>query len=653
MPSYTPPIGSGDALAAQSVYYLQRFIDWLNANGQSGKGIITEIGIPGSSRPGVDPIPGSGTGAKYDRRWNNVLHQWFLAANAGGLGVTAWNASEWNVDLRAYRTDDGNNKALNYRTTFSEVLEYPANLSAAGYLRGVNYAGGEFSDRGPNGSLDRSHFAQPNAGYYYPNAGSFTTLFSRGMKLIRFPVRWERLQPILKGPLDTAEMAAIDASINAAIAAGCTILFDVHNYARYDTTPTGVNANGVYLLGTNAPTSMGGSTVGGTMNECYADLWSRLATYFLSRPNVWFDIMNEPHDLPGGANDWKIASRAAVEAIRLVSPTVKIAIEGYSYSTVPDWVNQNGTPWMTQLIPPGQTNAGQARNNDPNILWNGHHYLDPRTNGFDGGYQDFYDDELSNAIGQGFASYATVGYVNPYPFNITAQTGLRTVFTSLFDSPAEFGGTYDAVTDLAQTTLPYAKPSNPTNNLMRIISTTTSNEAGVRKSLTGSANSKIVQFDFELDAASTISAISNFCIAHFWDSLFTTDVAEIRIIGSGAGFKLQVNKTTTGYPTNTGTTVYPKGTPITIKFEITDTAFNVYVNGSITPEVTFANSNVGAFIGGMAIGKFYGNQALTCYFDNLSAGLNATYDAPPDGGFMGAVTPPSSTNPNIDNFLFL
>jgi hypothetical protein len=645
MPSYTPPQGAGDALAAQSLYYLKGFTDWLATNSQTGKGMITEIGIPGSSNPGVDPIPCSGTGAKYDRRWNAVLHQWFLAANAANLHVTAWNASEWNVDLRAYRTDDGNNKAFNYRTTVSEVLEYSTNLSNGSYLRGVNYAGGEFSDRGPNGSLDRSHLSQPNAGYYYPHPGSFPILYSRGMRLIRIPIRWERVQPTLKQPLDTTEMAALDVSINAAIAAGCTVLLDVHNYSRYDTTPTGVNTNGVYNLGQNAPATHNGQTVGGTMTDCFADLWSKLATYYLSKPNVWFDIMNEPHDLPGGANDWKIASRAAVEAIRLVSPTVKIAIEGYSYSTVPDWVGQNGsTAWMTQTIPVGQTNAGSARNVDPNILWNGHHYLDPRTNGFDGGYQDTYADELAYAQSQGFSSWSTGGYVDPYPFNITSQTGLRTTFTSSFDSTSDFSGTYDGIIDVGQATLPYAGLGNPASSL-KITSNTTSNESGIRKSLTGSLNARIIQFDFQLDSASTISAASNFCIAHFWDNNFTSDVAEIRILGSGSGYVMQINKTTTGYPTNTGTTVLSKGTWYTIKFEVTDTAFNLYVNGAL--EVTFTSTNTSVNVGGIALGKFYGTQAMTFYYDNLAAGINATYDAPPNGGYIAPIATVTTTNAQL------
>ena len=638
MSNYTPPQGKGDAVAARVLNNLKIFTDWLAANSQSGKGMISECGIPGSANPATDPIPGSGTGAKYDRRWNAVAEQWFLAANVANLHVTWWNAAEWRVDLRAYMTDDGNNKPLNYRTTVSEVLERTSNLSTVNYLRGVNLAGGEFSDRGPNGSLDRSHLSQPGAGYYYPLAEDFTILASRGMKLIRIPIRWERVQPTLKGALDTTEMTVLKACIDAAVAAGCVPMIDVHNYARYDTTPTGANTNGVYMLGQNAP-----SAVGGTMIQAFADLWTRLSTYFnyIDSTKIIYDLMNEPHDLPAGASDWQEASRQAVEAIRIVNQTVRIAIEGYLYASVPGWLSQNGSSaWQTQTIPSGQNNAGQSRNNDPNIIWNGHHYFDI---GYNGGFEDSYDTELSSASGEGYTSWATTGYVDPYPFNITSQTGLRTTFATDFTSSGDFSGQYDEITGGSQTTLPFALVGNPGSS-MRVVSTTTSNEAGVRKSLTGASNARIIEFDFHLDASSTISTTQNFCIAHFWGNNNSSDLAEIRIIGSGSGYKMQINTTATGYPTVTGSTVLTKGTFHKIHFEVVDTNFSLYLDGSPTPDVVFNTfnagvtvNNTGLNVGGLALGKFYGIQALTLYYDNLKTGLTAVYDAPPNGGLMETV----------------
>jgi hypothetical protein len=628
MPSYTPTFGTGDALCAQTLYYQKIFTDWLVANGQTGKGIITEMGIPGSSQPGTDPIAGSGTGATYDERWSNVVQQWFEAANRANLHVTAWNASEWAVDLRAYRTDDNNNGILNYRTTFSSVLEN--NLGNGTYMRGVNYAGGEFSDRGPGGSLDRSHLAQPNAGYYYPTPGSFPILNARGMILIRIPVRWERLQPTLKGALDNTEMTALAASINAAGAAGCKVLLDLHNYGRYDTTPTGLNTNGVYMLGQNAP-----SAVGGTMFDAFADFWSRIATYFNGNSAIWgYDICNEPHDLPAGRTDWQTASQRAVEAIRLVNQTVKIAVEGYSYATVPDWLNQNGaSAWLTETIPAGQTGAGSARNTDPNILWNGHHYFDPRTGGFNGGYEDTYDNELAYAVSAGFGPYSTGGYVAPATNN-TSQTALRTTFKTQFAATSDFGGTYDGIINNTNTvTLPYSLSGSPTS-VMKVVCSTTSDEGGVRKSITAGNNARIFNFDYELDPIVAPSAAGDFCISHLWDNTFTNDLVEIRIIGNGTGYSMKMNTTGTGAVTASGTTILPIGSFNTMKLVVTDTNFQLFVNGAGTPEITLTASNTGKNIGGIAMGKFYGTQALTMYYRNVSAGVNATFMAPPNGGLI-------------------
>lgn len=641
MPS-SPTRGTGDALASQSVAAARVPIDWCIANSiNTNRLCFTEMGFPGSSQAATDPIPGSGTGAKPDLQWDNVHQQIYELFNFYNVSVTEWNASEWRVDLRGLETSDGNNGPFTYRTTPSSVLMN--NLSTINYKRGYNYAGGEFSDQGPNGVLNRSHLSQPGAGYYYPTPSNFSLIAGAlNIKFWRIPVRWERIQPTLLGALDTAEMAAIDVSINAAIAAGCDVFLDIHNYARYDTVATGANANGVYNLGQNAP-----SAIGGTMNTAYGDLMTKLTTW--SNGRLWgLDIMNEPHDLAGGVTDWQVASRVAVEAIRAqekvlsLSP-MKILVEGYSYSSAANWTSVNGsTPWLTETIPTGQTGAGSARNTDANVWFAPHFYPDPRSNGNDGGFQDTYADELAFATSAGYSSYSTGGYVAPSTGN-TNQSGVRTNFKSSFDSQSDFANSFDAVSVNSNTvTFPFAGIGNPGNS-MKLVCSTTSDEGGVRKNLPGvppsGMNSRIIQFDFQLDPASsldTTATLANFCILHLWDGTFQNDLAEIRIVGvlgDPAHFKMQINKTTDYVPV-TGSTLLTRGLWHTIKVVVTDAAYQVFIDGGGSPEVSYTSTNTGLNVGGMALGKFYGTQALTMYFDNLSVGLNATYDAPPSGGII-------------------
>ncbi len=55
----------------------------------------------------------------------------------------------------------------------------------------------------------------------------------KGLKVVRLPFRWERLQPSLMGPLDALELKRLDKVVGLARDRQLKILLDVHNYARY------------------------------------------------------------------------------------------------------------------------------------------------------------------------------------------------------------------------------------------------------------------------------------------------------------------------------------------------------------------------------------------------------------------------------------
>ena len=64
---------------------------------------------------------------------------------------------------------------------------------------GVNLAGPEFGP--PRG---RYGFT-----YIYPNAAEVDYFVGKDMRLVRLPLHWETLQPVLAGPLDPAELARV------------------------------------------------------------------------------------------------------------------------------------------------------------------------------------------------------------------------------------------------------------------------------------------------------------------------------------------------------------------------------------------------------------------------------------------------------------
>lgn len=162
--------------------------------------------------------------------------------------------------------------------------------------RGVNLSGAEFAHDAAHlpGVVDRD--------YRYPTANDLRFVAARGHRMVRLPVRWERVQPNLLGPLQADELRRILETVERAAALGLRVLVDVHNYARYIRSA-----------------SEGGATLvlgdGQLTEDHLVDLWSRLSTALKGRSGVLgYGLMNEPHDLPGAP---AVASPSASPAVRV------------------------------------------------------------------------------------------------------------------------------------------------------------------------------------------------------------------------------------------------------------------------------------------------------------------------------------------------
>ena len=95
---------------------------------------------------------------------------------------------------------------------------------------GVNLAGGDFNGPKPG---EHSLYGKD---YVYPSTSELDYFASRGVNIIRFPFLWERLQPVLGGPLDPADLARVEHVVKEATSRGLTVILDPHNYARYHGT---------------------------------------------------------------------------------------------------------------------------------------------------------------------------------------------------------------------------------------------------------------------------------------------------------------------------------------------------------------------------------------------------------------------------------
>lgn len=205
---------------------------------------------------------------------------------------------------------------------------------------GVNVSGGEF---GPPG---RGRYGTD---YHYPDAEEARPFLDAGMNAVRLPIRWERIQPVLSGPLDPAEMARLDNSL-AALAAFSLIIIDLHDYGSYAGQRVDRLDRGL---------------------ESFAALWTLLARHYRDNPRIGFGLMNEPNGI--GAPAWRVFAEAGLQAIRAAGATNLVLVPGTSWTGAHSW-----------LAGGDQSNgAAFAGFTDParNSLIEVHQYLDSDSSG--------------------------------------------------------------------------------------------------------------------------------------------------------------------------------------------------------------------------------------------------------------------------------
>ncbi|MBN2452426.1 MAG: glycoside hydrolase family 5 protein [Lentisphaeria bacterium] len=208
---------------------------------------------------------------------------------------------------------------------------------------GVNLAGAEF------GKVPGLY----GKDYTYPGAAQLDTCRRKGLRIIRLPFRWERLQPTLLGELDAAELVRLDAVVELARARDLSLLLDMHNYARY----------GGQLIGSEA-----------VPVPAFVDVWRRIAEHYRDNDTVAaYGLMNEPHDTKGL---WPAAAQACVDGIRAVDTRHALVVCGDGWSGAHSWARINGKFLL----------------HDPadSLLYEAHQYFDRNSSG---SYRGTYDEE--------------------------------------------------------------------------------------------------------------------------------------------------------------------------------------------------------------------------------------------------------------------
>jgi len=178
---------------------------------------------------------------------------------------------------------------------------------------GVNLAGAEFDEENMPGVFGQN--------YVYPNALELDYYNAKGLKLIRLPFRWERIQQTLNGNLDVDELNRLKQFVQQATNRNMFVLLDLHNSARYRLNNTDV------LIGTGSVTT-----------AHVKDLWIKLADEFKNETNIWgYGIMNEPYNMLNNTQWFNIAQEI-INGIRTVDLQTPIIVGGDSYSSAERWL---------------------------------------------------------------------------------------------------------------------------------------------------------------------------------------------------------------------------------------------------------------------------------------------------------------------------
>ena len=207
--------------------------------------------------------------------------------------------------------------------------------------------------------------------YGYPTEKDLDYFKAKGLYLIRFPFRWERIQPAMNGELNTTELEKMKLFVKAAEERNMQILLDMHNFGRYCIYCDGKDSkNNQYAIIGNSRCTI----------ENLCDVWIKLAKEFKDYKNIWgYDIMNEPNAMLK-TTPWFNIAQACIDAIRTVDTKTTIVVSGDEFSSAKRWKEVSDN--LKDLIDPSN-----------NLIFQAHVYFDHDTSG---NYAKDYDEDGAN-----------------------------------------------------------------------------------------------------------------------------------------------------------------------------------------------------------------------------------------------------------------
>lgn len=182
-------------------------------------------------------------------------------------------------------------------------------------LQGVNISGAEWANKRQPGKFDKD--------YIFPTTAELDYFASKGMKVIRIPFSWERMQPELNGPFDSVYLARLDQVVSGVSSRNMVPIVDVHNFGQYGRKVVGVSR--------------------GLPNSVFANFWTQMANHYKGNSKVIFGIMTEPVGRGMTATTWLASAQTAINAIRATGATQRILVPGAYWGSGNEFVEKNAS----------------------------------------------------------------------------------------------------------------------------------------------------------------------------------------------------------------------------------------------------------------------------------------------------------------------
>lgn len=250
-------------------------------------------------------------------------------------------------------------------------------------MLGVNLAGAEFAPQELPGIEGRN--------WSWPSLSCIDYWHKAGIRLVRLPFKWERLQPTLMKDFDPAYAAGLAKVVGLLRERDMQVILDVHNYGQYRKQ---------WIGSPDVPFA------------AFQDLWTRLATKYKDEPHIWgYGLMNEPDATKG----WREAAQYGIDGVRAVDRKTRILVA----NDYPGWAatRANLKPgadlvaWAAQ----GMAFGDPSMLKDPSdrLVWELHFYFDHDASGT---YRKTYAEEIARKDGPEQRVRLEVGVHRMKPF---------------------------------------------------------------------------------------------------------------------------------------------------------------------------------------------------------------------------------------------